>query len=1163
MPGLHISVFGHLEITLDGVPISGFDSNKVRALLVYLAVESDRAHAREALASIFWPDFPQRTALSNLRYALSNLRKTIGDRDASLPFLLVDNRSIRINPEADYFLDCRHFEALIASGDIVQSREAAELFDSDFLEGFSVPDSIGFEDWLIHTRQRFHHLAQNVLLSLCDHHERLGDYLTAQRYALQLLEMDPWLETAHLRLMRLFASTDQRSSALAQFETCQRLLEEELGAQPAQETVHLYEQIRDGTFVKPPLPPSFLHPNSKDRARFQPEFLGREAEMARLNAVWEDVMNRQGQAVFVVGEAGSGKTMLINEFAEQLQARHPDVLVVHGKCNAQSGIGDPYLPFLECMRMLSGDVEMLWAGGFIGRTHALRLWGNLGRFIEVLLKEGLALIDRFVSGNRLFERAQVGAPERVKDLKEALENAKLYQSNLHQQDLFEQYTRVLQYLAAETPLVLLLDDLQWADSNSTGLLFHLGRRLAGHRIFVIGASRPQGLDLKNEDGPGSIGVVLNEFKRQDGGIFIDLAQADGINFVRALVDAEPNRLDDSFRTEFYRHTLGNPLYTTELLKDLRSRGEIAQAADGAWEVQGELDWAALPDRVEAAISESVRRVPEPLIRLVTTASVEGERFTAQVLAAEHDLPVEEVISNLSGPLTKDYSLVASEGIEIVNNHRVEYYRFRHILFQNFFIGLLDPVECALLHGRIGKTLEQLYGAEEPERALQLAYHFEQAQMLDKAIHYFSQAAEYAVQLLAHQQAITHYEKALSLLEKLPKTTERHRRELKLRIALGAPLLAVYGFGHESLANNYKKALELSPHIENPAEKFMALVGLHAYYDVRLELQTSFEIAVGLLEIAEETEDPWQKMMAWHDHACTASYLGDIKTFLSGRKNAHQIYHQYQFGDLVYETAFDPEIAGLAHESWALYHLGFSEQAEQKAKQSIALAESLGHPFMRAFAYNFTAQLYCMLQNRRKAKDYAEKATELADKDIGFWGINGQFLSIWGGAEQDLDDAALKLARELFETLRAMGAEMGYASNLAPLAELYAIMGREKEGLALLEDGIAVVNRASFKQIQAWLYTAKGDLLDGLGDKIGAEKWYQQAIDVANQLGALGDQLRPATNLARLMFEQGEKNTAYALLSDVYTQFTEGYNTPSMLKAKNLMKIISISHISKS
>jgi DNA-binding SARP family transcriptional activator len=1156
MPGLHISVFGHLEITLDGVPISGFDSNKVRALLVYLAVESNRAHAREALASMFWPDFPHKTALSNLRYALSNLRKTMGDQHASSPLLLVDNRSIKINPETDYFLDCRDFEVLIDSGDIEQIRKAAELFRSDFLEGFSIPDSIGFENWLVRTRERFHHLAQNVLLSLCDHHERLGDYSTAQRYALRLLELEPWLEPAHLRLMRLFASVDQRSSALAQFETCQRILQEELGAQPGQETVDLYEQIRDGKFIKPPPPPRFLLPDTGDQARTQPAFLGREAEMARLNTIWNDVMKRQGQAIFVVGEAGSGKTMLINKFSQQLQDHHPDVLVVHGKCNAQSGVGDPYLPFLECMRMLSGDVEGLWAGGLIQRAHALRLWKNLGRFIEQLLQEGPALIDRFVPGKQLLERARVGAPQWVEDLEKALENAEASQPNLQQDDLFEQHTRVLQNLAVETPVVLILDDLQWADLNSTGLLFHLGRRLSGHRILVLGASRPQGLNLSEQ---GSIGVVLNEFRRQDGEIFIDLAHADGIQFVQALVDAEPNRLDDNFRTELYRHTLGNPLYATELLNSLRSRGEIVQGKESAWEVQGELDWSALPDRVEAAISESVRQVPEPLIQLVTTASVEGERFTAQVLAAEHGLPVEEVIRFLSGPLSRDYSLVTSEGIEIVNDNRIEYYRFRHILFQNFFIGLLDPVECARLHGRIGKTLEQLYGLEEPERALQLAYHFEQAQMFEKAIHYFSQAAEHAVRLLAHQQAITHYEKALSLLEKLPKTTERDRRELKLRTALGGPLLAVYGFGHESLANNYKKALELSPYIENPTEKFMALVGLHAYYDVRLELQTSFNIAVGLLEIAEETEDPWQQMMAYHDHACTASYLGDIKTFLSGRKNAHQIYHQYQFGGIVYETAFDPEVAGLAHESWALYHLGFSEQAEKKAKESIALSESLGHPFMRAFAYNFTAQLYCMLQNRLKARTYAEKATELADKDIGFWGINGQFLAIWGKAEQGLADKELKMARELFETLRAMGAEMGYASNLAPLAELYAIMGREKEGLALLEDGMAVVNRASFKQIQAWLHTCKGDLLKGLGDKIGAEKSYQQALDVAKQLGALGDQLRPATKLARQMFERGEQNNAYVLLSAVYSQFTEGFKTPSMVNARNLLDLISDSH----
>ncbi len=601
MAHLSISLLGHPLIKLDGESVVGFGSDKIRAMLAFLAIEANQSHSRQKLAGLLWPDFPERSALNNVRFALSNLRKVIGDREAQPPFLLISHDTLQFNRESDYDFDVQTFVESIEFDSIERLKHAVALYRSEFLGGFAIDDSAAFEEWIVVEREQLQRKMLLALRHLADQYERMGVYEQAQQYAWRLVELEPWQEEGHQQLMRLLALNGQRSAALVQYETCVRLLADELGVDPSVETTTLYQDIRNGSIGVQPtrLPlPAFLDSQSPSIEFEQTVFVAREAELARLDQFLNQSLINHGQVVFVTGEPGSGKTVLVQEFTRHALATYPDLIVVSGNCNSYTGLGDPYLPFLEILQMLTGDVEARWAGGAISLSQAQRLWALLPEGVQALVNDGLELIDRFVSGSALLARAQSGAPQQVARLNELLKRKATGSggANIQQTDLFEQYTKVVQALSHKHPLLLMIDDLQWADEGSINLLFHIGRQLVGHRILMVGAYRPDDVVIGRGGERHPLEPIVNELQRQYGDVKVDLAQVEGCDFIDAFINTEPNQLGREFHQALYRHTNGHPLFVVELMRGLQERGDLVKDERGQWIVGKKLDWEILPTR---------------------------------------------------------------------------------------------------------------------------------------------------------------------------------------------------------------------------------------------------------------------------------------------------------------------------------------------------------------------------------------------------------------------------------------------------------------------------------------------------------------------------------------------------------------------------------------
>ena len=326
MGHLDVRLLGPFQVTLDGQPVTGFRSDKVRALLAYLCTETDGPHRREKLAGMFWPDWPEPSARANLRRALADLRAVLSDQETTPPSLSVTRQTIAFNPASDARVDVLAFSDLAGPGgrgpkqDPSALEEAAGLYRGEFLEGFSLPDSAPFEEWALFNRERWHRLILEALQRLVGHYQQAGEYERGLDHAWRQVELDPWREESHRQVMLLLAATGQRSAALAQYETCRQVLAQELGTEPSAGLRQTYELLLKGEPLPDlPLAPADLGREPRQvgpcpyrglaafREKDAPFFFGRETFTQRL----AEAVQRQPLVAVIVGSSGCGKSSAV------------------------------------------------------------------------------------------------------------------------------------------------------------------------------------------------------------------------------------------------------------------------------------------------------------------------------------------------------------------------------------------------------------------------------------------------------------------------------------------------------------------------------------------------------------------------------------------------------------------------------------------------------------------------------------------------------------------------------------------------------------------------------------------------------------------------------------------------------------------------------------
>jgi tetratricopeptide (TPR) repeat protein len=938
------------------------------------------------------------------------------------------------------------------------------------LEDLSLPDSALFEEWRILKREQVQRRALDLLTRLVAGYERRGEYERALAHAWRKVDLEPWDEPARRQVMRLLARCGRRAEALAQYEACYKVLADELGVEPEAETTQLAQRIREGeleiltpTHARPPTlrPPRFLLEGAGDAS--SPLFVARDQELARLADLADEALQGTGRVAFVTGGPGQGKSALLDEFVRRAMRTYPELLVARGDCNAYAGAGDPYLPFRDVMAMLTGDLEGRWLAGAIRRDHARRLWDALPLVMTSLLAWGPSLIGTLLDGDALLARLTEATPDAdgwLQHLRTLARQARIGAMDLEQSFLFEQCARVLGAVAEQHPLALVLDDVQWADNASIGLLFHLGRRLAqpGNPVLIVCAYRP------GEVGPGQGGKrhplekVLCEFKRSFGEAWVDLDLADqreGRRFVDAFLDAEPNRLNEDFRAALFHRTAGHPLFTIELLRSMQERGDLVRdEADGAWTTGAALDWRALPARVEAAIEARVEHLDPRLRQMASVASVQGEQFTAEVLAAAQGVDEMPVLRDLKR-LETLHRLVREQGEAQIGSRRVAAYKFGHILIQQYLYQRLSRAERRLLHRQVAVALEHLYRGNPGEIAVQLAHHFLQAGDDGPAFQYSALAAERAARRYAHEEAITLYTQALELAARAAPD-----------VATWADLHGKRGLAHETLGRferartDYETALQAGQAAGERRVEWRALLDLARLWGSR-DYDQSRSFVDRALDLARRMDDPAV-------HAESLNWVGnwhlnadDLPVAINYHRQALAVVQQQ---DDQHQTANTLDLLGLAC--------------------------LIGGDLTASVEYYGRALLLF-----RQTDDQPGLAASLTGRGLA----GGGALGVPTAVSPDLQVNARADLEEALRIARDTNSPSAESWALWSLSLLHAAEGQYRRALEAVHDSLSIATSIGHREWMAGSRSILGELHVGLFAAEEAQLQLRQALALAERL----------------------------------------------------------------
>jgi len=825
--------------------------------------------------------------------------------------------------------------------------------------------------------------------------------------------------------------------------------EELLALHKAQARVSL-PATAEAAEVEPPRP-AFLEEGAPDLAQ-RPVFVARERELAWLEDRLDAALAGQGGVVFVTGGPGRGKTALLDAFARQAMEAHANLLVTSGTCNAYSGVGDPYLPFREVLGMLSGEVEAHWAAGTISRDHARRLWAALPLAVQALLDHGPHVVPALLAGPALLSRARAAAPSGalwLQRLMERVERQPALSNDLEQSHLFQQVTNLLRALAEAHPLLLILDDLQWVDTASASLFFHLGRRLRGSRVLIAGTYRPEEVALGRAGERHPLETVLAEFKRAFGDVRLDLAEVkepEGRDFVDALLDTEPNRLEDDFRQALFEHTGGHPLFTVELLRAMQDRGDLLLDSGGWWVEGSALDWDTLPARVEGVIEARIGRLDDELREILSVASVEGEEFTAQVVARVQDIPDRRLHRILSRDLQNRHRLVREQKGLSAGTRRLSRYRFAHALYQQYLYATLGEGERELVHHEVGAALAELYESSPEEVAVQLVHHFRSAGDRDQEAQYARLAGERAAARYANAEALRHLERALELI---PESRVADRYALLL---------------------TRERVYDLLGERESQARDLAVLQKLSSALN---DAQKRVEISLRQSDYARMTSDYGAAIKAARQGVALAQEAADIE----GEARSHLAWAQ------------------------ALMRQGNYDAAIEHLSCGLDLARALGLARLITATVRLQGVVAFYRGDQLEARRCFEEALSAA-RQSGSRQSEANLLNNLGAVAGDQGDlqSALGFFKEALSIRAETGDRIGEGLALNNLGVVARDLGDYPAARTHLEQAWAIYREIAYRQGEVYTLNDLAGVLRNQGDIAGAYVSSDRALEIARDIG---------------------------------------------------------------
>ena len=531
------------------------------------------------------------------------------------------------------------------------------------------------------------------------------------------------------------------------------------------------------------------------------------------------------------------------------------------------------------------------------------------------------------------------------------------------------------------------------------------------------------------------------------------------------------------------------------------------------------------------------------------AATIGRSFTADVLSAACEQDDETVARSLDELWQR----------RIVREQDVNGYDFTHDRLREVAYAELQPARRRLLHRRVAVALEQIHGPADDSISAQIAAHFRLAGDAQTAIGWYQRAAERALRLFAYHDAITMLETGLSLMRLLPSSPTSVELELELQIRLCTAWASITSYHGREADVAYVRALELCRQVEQTPHLFTVLWGLHEVALYRAEYAESLALARQCLEIATDLGDPGLVLEAHHAIWGPCFFLGDYEQALAHMEIGLAIYDRAEHEPLsVHYGVHDAGSCALYESALALWNMGYLDQARRQLARTTSLGQELSLPANIADAYAYAGLCHQLLRDPSTVQQFAEPALQISiDKGYPYSRILGAGLLGWSLSMQGQTAEGLALARQAMAAVEEYDQKVHYSQLAAMLAECLILAGRHAEAVDVADEAIVCFEKFRDLLCAPDLWTIRGDALLALGashDEIEAS--YHSAMALAQELGAKTSELRAAVNLARLRQMDGQPNDGESMLRIVYDWFSEGFDTPDLRMAKELLDELS-------
>ena len=833
-------------------------------------------------------------------------------------------------------------------------------------------------------------------------------------------------------------------------------------------------------------------------------FVGREHELGLLRRAWQQSKSGVGQVVLISGEPGIGKSRLVDALSADLgNTGYTRITLGCSPYNTNSALFPVIVQLERVLRWQSED----------GADIKLAKLEEALQDFSLPLDEAIPLFAALLS---------LPLPEgRYPPITVMPQQQK-------QQTLDATVAWLLEE-AERQPVLQVWEDLHWADPSTLELLALEIEQAPTAPILNVLTFRPEFVPpwpQRSHMTP----ITLNRLERPEAEALI-MHHATGKALPSEVVDHIVGKAD------------GVPLYVEELTKAILG-AEFLREADGGYELVGQLSEIAIPATLQDSLMARLDRL-SGIREVAQLGAVLGREFAYEMVRAL--VSIDEAALQEGLAQLVDAELLYQRG----RPPRAKYI-FKHALIQDAAYESLLRGRRQVLHGRVAAILEEA-SAEEAEPEL-VAHHFTQAGMAAEAIPYWLRAGRLARKGSAEIEAIGHLTRGLDLVESLPDDNWRREQELELRITLAQANLTKMGYGAKETAAAFDRAYELAEQTGDPRQQIMVSYGVNAILFFHCEHDKTVEMASEILRIAEDLGDADLLCVAHKNLAVMLNATGRFEPARSYLDEALAVYQPQTHGYLAIEYGHDVGVSGLAHRAFALWHLGYPDQAAQDVDGALDLASSFDWANTVTYSHFFPGAVAAAFARDMEALEHHASRLVHLSEEHGFpqWGALGTVLlgppmTARGNAEE-----AIEQMRRGFDLCRRVGAGICRPIFLGFLAEAESAAGRADAALKTIDDALTLTDETEERWHEPELWRLKGVFLAANKEAAEAETCFGRAIEVARGQSARSPELRAATSLARLWRGQDKPFEARELLAPVYDWFSEGFATSDLKGAKLLL-----------